>query len=904
MKRRYAAMLLWIFILCVMLSGCGALKHSDTAEYDDSSAAQYADERVPSYPDVESLSGKTLAVMPGSIQDIMAQEYMPQSKIVYYNTIPECILAVNEGKADSTIVTEIIYYTACEQYESLMLQEEPLCPDNACMALADTGFGALVLADLNEFLRREMDSGRLQETLTRYTKESDLQPVYDFSDLSGDKGLIRCAVEPLDFPYTHITDGGYVGMEAELMHDFCEEYGYTMSVQVLDFSGILPGLQSGRFDVAFYTSYTEERAETMLFSEYYDLTNAYVLVRARDTGDSLSRDVLGSIAASFEKNFLRESRWKLMLRGLWITIRIAVLSAVFGTLLGAILCAVRRSSRKPFRNLAAALIRIMQGIPIVVLLLVLYYIVFAKSAASGLIVGVIGFSLDFGVYVCEILRSGIEAVDEGQWEAAAALGFGRAKTLTKVILPQALSHALPVYKGQFISMVKMTSVVGYIAVQDLTKASDIIRSRTYDAFFPLIVTAVIYFLIAWSMTLLIGLIEVRTDPRRRKNILPGVDTTVVIPDLKSASRRDGNTDTIIELRHLRKEYEIVTPLMDVSTTVQRGDVISVIGPSGTGKSTLLRLINRMETPSSGEVFAFGSEVPAKGAELSRMRMRMGMVFQSFNLFAHLTVIENLMLAPVTLKGTTPQEAYENGIQLLRRVGLEEKALSYPSELSGGQKQRVAIVRALAMDPEIMLFDEPTSALDPTMIAEVLHVIGNLAESGMTMLIVTHEMKFARDVSNRVFYMDQGGIYEDGPSEQVFDHPRRERTRAFILRLKLFRFRIDSPGFDFVRLRSELEQFCHEQLMTRRLMDNSVLCVEELVTRSIRTMKDACPAELSAEYTSDGVMTLFLRYGGENRSAMDCVDEVAAKLIKAKTEAVTHSYSGEKGNELSLVVKGR
>ena len=207
---------------------------------------------------------------------------------------------------------------------------------------------------------------------------------------------------------------------------------------------------------------------------------------------------------------------------------------------------------------------------------------------------------------------------------------------------------------------------------------------------------------------------------------------------------------MIKIEHLKKEYPNVTPLKDVSVEIRDGDVISVIGPSGTGKSTLLRCINLLETPTSGHIWIDGDEITARKANLQKIRQRMGMVFQSFNLFGHLTVIENIMLSPMDLKGVSRQEAYDTGMKLLRTVGLAEKALNYPDELSGGQKQRIAIARTLAMDPDIILLDEPTSALDPTMVGEVQAVIRDLSKTGKTLMIVTHEMNFARAISNRVF----------------------------------------------------------------------------------------------------------------------------------------------------------
>ena len=209
---------------------------------------------------------------------------------------------------------------------------------------------------------------------------------------------------------------------------------------------------------------------------------------------------------------------------------------------------------------------------------------------------------------------------------------------------------------------------------------------------------------------------------------------------------------------------MLTVLKDVNCDIEKGEVISIIGPSGTGKSTLLRAINMLEPPTGGEILVDGENIMAKGYKLDKMRQKMGMVFQSFNLFDHMTVLENITYAPVKLLKTSVEDAKAEGMDLLQKVGLAQKADVYPESLSGGQKQRVAIARALAMHPEVILFDEPTSALDPTMVGEVLSVIRQLAKEGMTMLIVTHEMRFAKDVSTRIFFMNEGIIYEDGTPE--------------------------------------------------------------------------------------------------------------------------------------------
>ena len=258
---------------------------------------------------------------------------------------------------------------------------------------------------------------------------------------------------------------------------------------------------------------------------------------------------------------------------------------------------------------------------------------------------------------------------------------------------------------------------------------------------------------------------------------------------------------MIRIEHLKKEYPNVTPLRDVNVEIRDGDVISIVGPSGTGKSTLLRCINQLEKPTSGRIWIDGTEITDPKCDIKKIRQKMGMVFQGFNLFGHLTVIENIMVPPMDLLGKPKQEAYNEAMRLLRMVGLEGKALNYPDELSGGQKQRIAIARTLAMDPEIILLDEPTSALDPTMVGEVQAVIQDLAKTGKTLMIVTHEMAFARAICNRVFYMDEGGIYEDGTPEQVFDNPIREKTRRFIRHLKVLELNIESRDYDFLGMRS-------------------------------------------------------------------------------------------------------
>jgi ABC-type polar amino acid transport system ATPase subunit len=239
------------------------------------------------------------------------------------------------------------------------------------------------------------------------------------------------------------------------------------------------------------------------------------------------------------------------------------------------------------------------------------------------------------------------------------------------------------------------------------------------------------------------------------------------------------SDVIIETRGLIKKFHHLTVLDGISTEVRRGEVVVIIGPSGSGKSTFLRCLNWLEEPSGGEIYFEGQKVTGKNKDLNRVRQKMGMVFQQFNLFPHRTVLQNITMAPIKLKKETEAEAKKRAMELLDRVGLADKAKSYPKELSGGQQQRIAIVRALAMQPDVMLFDEPTSALDPEMVGEVLDVMKSLAREGMTMVVVTHEMGFAREVGERVLFMDGGVIAEENTPAELFGNPKNERTQAFL-----------------------------------------------------------------------------------------------------------------------------
>lgn len=326
-------------------------------------------------------------------------------------------------------------------------------------------------------------------------------------------------------------------------------------------------------------------------------------------------------------------------------------------------------------------------------------------------------------------------------------------------------------------------------------------------------------------------------------------------------RRRKTFDDMIEIKHLSKNYGELHVLKDVNATIDKGDVISVIGPSGTGKSTFLRCLNLLERPDGGDIIVDGKSILDKDAQVTALRRRMGMVFQSFNLFEQYSVLDNLLIGQIKLLRRTPVEAKERAMRLLREVGLANKYNAFPEQLSGGQKQRVAIARCLSMDPEMILFDEPTSALDPTMVSEVLGVIRSLAERGMTMVIVTHEMNFAHDVSNRVFYMDQGEIYEEGSSDEIFYHPKRELTRQFIYKISVFEAVIRHADDDFYDLMGQVEAFAKKNYFSKKMTYNLLHAVEETIGLVFDRGTDGGSA--AHHIPEEGGLTLAVEYDQKN-----------------------------------------
>ncbi|MCD7756595.1 MAG: ABC transporter permease subunit, partial [Clostridiales bacterium] len=737
--RNKRGLLLMLLALLICLPSCAA-SGSDSGESPDAAASLSAgdlsdedDAELPTGPDCDlNSSAAIIAVEVGTSTEEAAREAYPDATYIYVNSASDGLLAVTSGKASAYAINKSVYESVISaETEGITLHSDGVVGESGEVAIGISPVTELDNAQalVNEFLVELKESGTLAEMDNRWTVEHDYT-MPDIAEAENPDFTIVVGTTGLAEPYSFYEGETLTGFDVELMRRFALWANAELVVDVYDWGGIMSACASGKVDYVMSNLFvTEERKEAIDFSDSYRTVETVMAVA--DTSAAVSETgFLDGLAASFEKTFLREDRWKLIVNGLLVTLEIAFLAGLFGTILGFGLCLLLRSRHRVVSVLTSAFCRLMRGIPSLVVLMIIYFVIFGSSSLGAVAIAVLSFSLIFAVSVSRILNTGIDAVDKGQWEAASALGFRKAGTFLHIIFPQAIRQVLPLYKEEFVGMLQMTSIVGYISIQDLTKAGDIIRSRTYEAFFPLIATAVIYFLISAVITFAVGRIEIHTDPHHGPRRLPrgvvepagvtqpsaGQTAQQLRPSDADASGRA--PEELIHIAHLKKEYPNVTPLRDVNASIRRGEVITIIGPSGTGKSTLLRCLNRLETPTEGEITVFGENVCDKHADLTGVRRRMGMVFQSFNLFGHLTIVENIMLAPTLLKKQPKQEAYENAIRLLKSVGLAEKALNYPDELSGGQKQRVAIARALAMNPQIILFDEPTSALDPTMVGEV------------------------------------------------------------------------------------------------------------------------------------------------------------------------------------------
>ena len=360
---------------------------------------------------------------------------------------------------------------------------------------------------------------------------------------------------------------------------------------------------------------------------------------------------------------------------------------------------------------------------------------------------------------------------------------------------------------------------------------------------------------------------------------------------------------MISIRQLKKSFGNNVVLENINVEINKGDVIGVIGPSGCGKSTLIRCINLLEAPDSGEIRIDGVNIAEKNAPIDSIRQKMGMVYQNFNLFSHKTVLENVIMAPIHLLRIPKKQAIEEAFSVLKMVGMSHRADFMPDQLSGGQKQRAAIARCLAMKPEIILFDEPTSALDPTMIDEVLAVIRKLVKTGITSVIVTHEMGFARNIANRIFFMEERGIYEEGTPDEIFDHPKREKTKIFIQKLKIFEYKLQIRQLDIYELAGKLSEYGQKYDIAKRQMNGLNLILEEILVFLSQNAdhKDMTSVIVSYQEANQQIQ-LEIRYGSPSMDVLEHpdFDEISRHLIQGLATEIS-CLPGEMGYTLKLTL---
>ena len=501
--------------------------------------AEAGDSKSENEPAYAAYNGKRIGVLTGPLMEDTAHEYFPDSEYLLFNSYPDCITALVSGKIDAYLGDEQGLKTVHAEQPEIDYIHERITENNYSFAFRKNDpESAALCEELNAFLARCWADGTMQELDDIWFGVDEARKVVDMSDLTGENGTVRVVTTSTDAPFSYIKDGKNVGYDIDLVVRFCRDRGYALELGDVDFAGRIPAIESGKYDFTTDMNVTPEREEQVLFSDptskggivlaVLKAESAPAAAQALDNAAGSAKDSspLEGIASSFNKTFLREARWKLFAEGVLTTLLITLLTILFGTLLGFGVFMLCRNGNSAANLVTRFCLWLVQGMPMVVLLMILYYVIFGSVAITGVAVAVIGFTLTFGAAVFGLLKMGVGAVDNGQYEAAYALGYSNRRTFFRIILPQALPHVLPAYKGEIVGLIKATAIVGYIAVQDLTKMGDIVRSRTYEAFFPLIAVTVIYFVLEGLIGFLVSRISVSFDPKRRKSadILKGVKT--------------------------------------------------------------------------------------------------------------------------------------------------------------------------------------------------------------------------------------------------------------------------------------------------------------------------------------------------------------------------------------------
>ncbi len=843
--------------------------------------------------------GVKIAVLSGSEWVYEIQKKYSEARVLYFDTQSDIYNAISSGKADAGVGYVSQKEALKTSHPELAFITEPFSEIEYGFGTPNTEKGEMLCEEFNEYLRMIIENGEYERIKAKWEDPDRTGDVMGNYSFTGEKGELKIATGGMWMPMTYYEGSKLTGVFVELAYGFCAYEGYIPTVEAVTYTAELTGLASGKYDLlADVVKMNSERKESVRVTDQLYKDASYICVKTERTQIPVSRasTFVSELKRSAYASLVQSERYKLLISGLGVTLGLTVISVVLGTILGALICFMRMNANPFCASFASLYIRLFRGIPILVTMMIMYYVIFRDMGLSAFAVSVIAFTMDFSAYCAEMFRSGICSVPAEQIRAARGLGFTRSKAFVKVVLPQATIITVPVYVGQCIATLKVTSIAGYISVVDITKASDIIIGKTYEAFLPLLITAVVYFTLSTIMTKLLEIAAKRIDPANRtvpEDVRTVVNTFVPgrIPIVKNDAKQGRGEDrkVLLKVDHLKKSYGDVTPVNDLSCQVYDRDIISLIGPSGTGKTTFLHLINQLEKPDEGEIYFEGKNCLSKDFDINVLRQRIGMVFQSFDLFGHITIIENLMLAQTELLKRSREEAALRGMELLYMVGLADKALCFPEQLSGGQQQRVAIVRAVAMDPRMLLLDEPTSALDPAMVGGVLAVIRNLAKHGLTMLIVTHEMNFAKDVSNRVFFMDEGVILEEGSPDEIFDDPKNDKTRRFIRNTRSLEISLTEDVVSFDEGINSILRFAVRHMISRHLMMKMQLLLEELCFKTVIPMVKGRPVmKVSFEVNdnneagddNEDIVSMTVTYAGEDKDPLAGADEISRSLINS------------------------
>ena len=474
---------------------------------------------------IADYNGKTIGVQTGCLYETHITDECPDAEIQYFTMPQDMILALNSQKIDAYLVEEVGFYATAAVHPELSPLEESAGLCEAAVIIGNNEKQERLLAEVNEFIAKHgpEGDGMLDEMYDYWVRDFDAATSkVEQGGFTGENGELVIACEGGYEPFSYVNEEGDCGYDVDFVYRFCREYGYTPKIERVAFESIAPGAESGKFDLGLNIILSDEREANVCLSDVYYRCGIFMVILNHNDD---AAGFIDTLKENFENTFIVEGRWKLFASGAGITLLITVSSIILGTLIGFGVFILCRKGNKIVKGITIGTLWLIHGMPTVLLLMILYYIVFGWSRMSGTVVSIVGFTLIFACAMYEMLSVGFGAIGNGQYEAATALGYNDSQSFFKILLPQAARHFMPLYKNEVVTLIKETSVAGYIAVQELTKISDLVRARTYQAFFALIFTAIIYFVISAILTRIVGSVEKKIDPKKRsqEKILEGIE---------------------------------------------------------------------------------------------------------------------------------------------------------------------------------------------------------------------------------------------------------------------------------------------------------------------------------------------------------------------------------------------